>query len=302
MPKVKPKKRKQPITPTIKPKESSISAQSCRTVIRRFHVLLKRKEQLKAEPAGADRTTKLAEVEQEIELLGGLERYQELSSLGQRDERGGGSERIFISWLKELGVHKDRQDKGKTKMLEVGALKPDNYQSCSSWVAWTPIDLHSRHPDILEQDFLAMDPEQHTNKFDAISLSLVLNFMPSLINRGTVLSWLLVELTSEAGCLTGKALRLAHLFLKTEGFLFLALPLPCVSNSRYLDFDHLKALMESVGFTELQCRWKPKGKMAYWLYQKSQVKASLNISRFTKKHELRSGKLRNNFAILLSNK
>lgn len=122
-------------------------------------------------------------------------------------------------------------------MLEVGALKPDNYQSCSSWVAWTPIDLHSRHPDILEQDFLAMDPEQHTNKFDAISLSLVLNFMPSLINRGTVLSWLLVELTSEAVCLTGKALRLAHLFLKTEGFLFLA-----VSSSLSLSYGLIPEL------------------------------------------------------------
>ncbi|PPQ63195.1 hypothetical protein CVT24_005740 [Panaeolus cyanescens] len=233
MPKAKPKKRKQPITPAVNPKGSSISAQSCRTVIRRFHVLLKRKEQLKAEPPTPDRTAKLSEIEHEIESLGGLEHYQELSSLGQRDERGGGSERIFISWLKEQGVHKDRQAKGKMKLLEVGALKPDNYQSCSSWLEWTPIDLHSRHPDILEQDFLEMDVDQNTHKFDAISLSLVLNFMPSLTDRG-------------------KALKLAHRFLKTDGFLFLALPLPCVSNSRYLDFQHLTSLMEAIGFTELQ--------------------------------------------------
>jgi hypothetical protein len=69
-------------------------------------------------------------------------------------------------------------------LLEVGALKPDNYHTCSSWIEWTPIDLHSRHPHILEQDFLLMDLEQHANKWDAISLSLVLNFVPLPLDRG----------------------------------------------------------------------------------------------------------------------
>jgi 25S rRNA (adenine2142-N1)-methyltransferase len=69
-------------------------------------------------------------------------------------------------------------------LLEVGALKPDNYHTCSSWIEWTPIDLHSLHPHIVEQDFLLMDADQHANKWDAISLSLVLNFVPLPLDRG----------------------------------------------------------------------------------------------------------------------
>ena len=49
-----------------------------------------------------------------------------------------------------------------------------------------PIDLHSRHPSILEQDFLCMDQERHREAWDIISLSLVLNFVPDGKDRGTL--------------------------------------------------------------------------------------------------------------------
>jgi hypothetical protein len=48
----------------------------------------------------------------------------------------------------------------------------------------TAIDLHSRHPSILEQDFLLMDHSEHREAWDAISLSLVLNFIPDGKDRG----------------------------------------------------------------------------------------------------------------------
>lgn len=71
-------------------------------------------------------------------------------------------------------------------LLEVGALKPDNYRSCSSWIEWMPIDLNSRHPRIIQQDFLSMDLQEHQSSWDAISLSLVVNFVPEPTDRGTV--------------------------------------------------------------------------------------------------------------------
>ena len=74
-----------------------------------------------------------------------------------------------------------------TRLLDVGAVKPDNYHSCASWIDVTPIDLHSRHPSILEQDFLRMDQESHREAWDIISLSLVLNFVPDGRDRGTLL-------------------------------------------------------------------------------------------------------------------
>ena len=66
----------------------------------------------------------------------------------------------------------------------MGALLPDNYASCSSWIDNTPIDLRSRHPSIREQDFLLMDEDEHREKWDAISLSLVVNFVPEARDRG----------------------------------------------------------------------------------------------------------------------
>jgi 25S rRNA (adenine2142-N1)-methyltransferase len=72
-----------------------------------------------------------------------------------------------------------------TRLLEVGAVRPDNYGDCTSWIDVTAIDLHSRHPSILEQDFLLMDASQHREAWDIISLSLVLNFVPGGKDRGT---------------------------------------------------------------------------------------------------------------------
>lgn len=66
----------------------------------------------------------------------------------------------------------------------MGALRPDNYASCSAWMDVTPIDLHSRHPSILEQDFLEMDEDTNREQWDLISLSLVVNFVPDVKDRG----------------------------------------------------------------------------------------------------------------------
>jgi 25S rRNA (adenine2142-N1)-methyltransferase len=51
----------------------------------------------------------------------------------------------------------------------------------------TAIDLRSRHPSILEQDFLLMDLSEHRETWDVVSLSLVLNFVPAGKDRGALL-------------------------------------------------------------------------------------------------------------------
>jgi len=104
----RPRKRKQPIARVadVAP-VSSTSAQSCRTVIRQFHVLLKKKRQLEQQAStGGVSLTAVAEIDTQIKELGGLEHYQQLSVLGQSHDRGGGSEKVFIKWLKELEMHK----------------------------------------------------------------------------------------------------------------------------------------------------------------------------------------------------
>ncbi|PPQ69864.1 hypothetical protein CVT26_014141 [Gymnopilus dilepis] len=274
----KARKRKQPIVSSLSSNAtSSIAAQGCRNVIRQYHVLLKRRKQLENDQQLHEQS--LADIEARIHALGGLERYQQLSALGQREERGGGSQKVLVNWLKELNVHHSYDNRRKLRLLEVGALKPDNFLSSSSWIDCMPIDLHSRHPKIVEQDFLLLDEKQHLNRWEAISLSLVLNFVPVPKDRG-------------------RMLQLAHKILVPGGFLFLVLPLPCVANSRYLTFDSLKNLMGSIGFSEKRARWRKNGKMAYWLYQKTST-SKVSGGSFCQKVVLRSGQ-RNNFAILLT--
>ena len=100
-------------------------------------------------------------------------------------------------------------------------MKPDNYSSCSSWIDCTPIDLHSRHPLIKEQDFLQLTQDQNAQQWDIISLSLVVNFVPSTTDRGMLLVIRLIEYLTQM-VISGKMLSMAHSFLRQDGYLFLA--------------------------------------------------------------------------------
>lgn len=55
------------------------------------------------------------EVEREMEEMGGLAAYQRMSSIGQGKDRGGGSEKVLIGWLVEMGMNCKRKGKGKGK-------------------------------------------------------------------------------------------------------------------------------------------------------------------------------------------
>ncbi|KAJ7445779.1 putative methyltransferase-domain-containing protein [Mycena galericulata] len=277
----KARKKKIPITTKASTSTSSSKPKSSRTVIRKFHILLKQRQQLEAlEKHDAKTSQILDDIKLQIDQLGGLEFYQRMSAIGQGNDRGGGSEKIAISWLSEIYkcTKGDGHPRPMLNLLEVGALKPDNYESCRSWIKATPLDLHSRHPSILEQDFLLMDEAEHREKWDILSLSLVLNFVPNAKDRG-------------------RMLRLAWDFLVPGGHLFLALPLPCVMNSRYLTCKQLTAMMEALGFVQVNERFKVGGKMLYSLYRKG-AKSNSDTEPFTKKTTIRLGD-RNNFSILL---
>lgn len=96
----KTKKRKTPITQTFQ--GPSTGAQSCRKTIRKFHVLLKRRSQFERDVPKDKGAREVEQINSQITTLGGLEKYQEMSVLGQNNERGGGSEKVFILWMKEL--------------------------------------------------------------------------------------------------------------------------------------------------------------------------------------------------------
>ncbi|RXK37123.1 hypothetical protein M231_05574 [Tremella mesenterica] len=142
--------RKGPITQVItrhitKPPLSSKAAQA---TISAYHVLLKKRDRLlvrRRSQGGSRSSPELKQVEAEIEALGGLDAYQQASIMGQSTVRGGDSSRVLIPWLKE---RRDRtgpgQHPGRLRMLEIGALLPDNMAECSPDAAALPSTSSAR--------------------------------------------------------------------------------------------------------------------------------------------------------------
>lgn len=81
--------------------------------------------------------------------------------------------------------------------------------------------------------------------------------------------------------------------------LLMQLPLSCVQNSRYLTPGHFEGLMKCVGFEKIKERWRAGGKMGYWLFRRANPAGFGELATYKRKSVLRSGKTRNNFAILL---
>ncbi|XAO25173.1 hypothetical protein I312_103983 [Cryptococcus bacillisporus CA1280] len=265
---------------------SSVSHKVTRSTITAFHVLLRKKANItkKVQHAATDsekslRQKELDAINNNISELGGLNAYQRASQLGQSKDRGGDSSRILVSWLLEMGIKKNRP----LRMLEIGALRPDNYAS-EKWLKNTPIDLHSQHPSILEQDFFLRPlPSSEEESFDLISCSLVLNFVDDPARRGKML-----QLIHE------------HLRPSSESLLFLVLPLPCVNNSRYLTLPVLAEIMEAIGFILVEERWRTGGKVGYWLWRwKNKSGFGKDRGLLQRKVQQQSGAKMNNFAIVL---
>lgn len=263
----------------------SLSSKTTRTLVRSHHTLRKKLASALAKGDAAS----IEALQNEIDSSGGLRRYQEASIQGQSVQRGGDSSKVLVEWLLESMPENaaDRNGK-KLKMLEVGALRTDNACSRAGFLDVERIDLHSQHPDINEQDFMERPlPEVNTSgdqHFDVVSLSLVLNFVSDPAGRGEMLRRVTAFLRCDPEHSTG-----------ILPALFLVLPAPCVTNSRYLDEERLEAIMQNLGYT--MAKRKMSAKLVYYLWRYNEAVGDC-IKSF-KKEELRSGKSRNNFAIVL---
>jgi len=168
---------------------------------------------------------------------------------------------------------------------------PDNAVSKSSVFTATRIDLHSQHPAIETQDFMQRPlPASDDGKFDLVSLSLVLNYVPDPAGRGEMLrrttQFLRRCTEQEPGSPT------SGLFPS----LFLVLPAPCVANSRYLDEARLQGIMGSLGYTPV--KRKLSAKLIYGLWRLEATAGAAGRTKW-KKEEVNPGKSRNNFAITM---
>jgi 25S rRNA (adenine2142-N1)-methyltransferase len=271
--------------PTVK-RPKSITRKATKSLIGTIHVLEKRRIQAAAQGDVAEE----ARVVAEIEALGGLKKYQEASLQGQREDRGGDSSRVLMDWLREDGIPSSTpRDTERISMLEVGALSIDNACSKSGLFDIQRIDLNSQGEGILQQDFMQRPlPVDESEKFDIVSLSLVLNFVPEPRGRGQMLRRTLQFLKAPHTYSNQSA---SSLFPS----LFLVLPAPCVTNSRYLDEERLEAILASLGYAKVKSKLTQR--LVYYLWKRD-VKAPVRGQSFAKK-ELRPGGARNNFAIVL---
>ncbi|KAI4681563.1 hypothetical protein J4E81_009922 [Alternaria sp. BMP 2799] len=274
--------------PVSKPKERMTSERS-RTIIRTHHRL--QKEHAAALKKGD--VSSAEEIAQAIENNGGIKMYQAASKQGQAKDRGGDSSKLLVDWLQQSKVldpkARDRRRAGDAELrcLEVGALSTKNEISkYASVIDMTRIDLNSQGPGIEKQDFMERPlPTCDDERFDIISLSLVLNYVPDAVGRGEMLKRITKFLRK--GVAWTEA---AHSVLPA---LFFVLPLPCVDNSRYLDEDLFLGIMGDLGFTMRFS--KNTSKLCYYLFTlTNEPKATT-----AEKRKIRDGPGMNNFCIVV---
>lgn len=218
----------------------------------------------------------LGYISREINNEGGLANYQIASKMGQDQNRGGDSSKLLVEWMKELTNE-------KMSALEIGSLSNKNKISTSGiFKPVTRIDLNNSNDSegIIRQDFMKRPlPKTVEEKFDLISCSLVLNFVPTPLGRGQMCQ------------------RFQE-FLKNDGYVFIVLPLPCISNSRYMNKQHFDGIMDSLGYTNI--RYHEAKKVCYFLYKLTHTPFKKTKNIFQKKQKLQDGSTMNNFSIILS--
>lgn len=216
----------------------------------------------------------------QIHSRGGLKDYQLASRVGQTNNRGGDSSKMLVQWLREIGHTPDHDP--SLRALEIGSLSTENrISTCGIFHPVIRIDLESSQPGIQKQDFMQRPlPDDQNSKFDLISCSLVLNFVPTPLQRGQMCS------------------RFQH-FLKPNGYLFVVLPLPCINHSRYMNKDYFMQLMEYLGYSMI--KYYEAKKLSYILlrYTPRIQNTGHTPDTFTKKHKFYDKPGFNNFSIIL---
>lgn len=276
-----------PATPAI---AKSLPSKLSKKVINSHHTLQKRLSQ--AQLAETPDSRRIETLQKEISSLGGIERYQYASLNGQSSSRGGDSSRILVQWLKDHHMTAPiTKTNTSPRLLEVGCLCPTNASTTCGIFGSSPtrIDLNSLHPSIQECDFMEFPISNcEQEKYDMISLSLVLNYVPTPIGRG--------EMLKRTTQFLRTSMEYTEIAKQVLPGLFLVLPSPCVLNSRYLDEQRLTDMMVSLGYTFVERKLAKKLVYYLWRYEGSDIR---KLYKTFKKEEINPGGGRNNFAIVI---
>lgn len=221
--------------------------------------------------------------------LDDLGQYQATSLRAQRNRhKGGDTSKVLVEWLRELNYHKaDRP----VSLLDVGCLDPlgNHYarKGNDKWIKAVGIDIRRASPGVLQQDFMERPmPSAIKDKFDIISLSLVLNFVPTPKARGDMLKRTIAHLRNDPNL---------------PSLLFIVLPTPCIAHSMHTDSDHLCKLLNACGY-ELQpvrSRHSNSGKLSYYLFRLASAPQPIKAVPLTTLPSPSAPDTRNTFAIII---
>lgn len=258
--------------------------------IAKFHTLLKQLEQ-------ATTAEEKDQIQSGLDSLGGLAQYQAWSLTGSAKAGQTPTSKWCMEALNTVYQHDRNQP--KFRVLDVGAITGTAYNKYR-WVDATSIDLHPQGENVQKYSFFDFPvPTKDEEKFNMVALSLVINFVGDVRKRGEML-------------------RHVHKYLPTAegvpGFCFLVLPLSCLTNSRYVNQSHLRAILSSLGFDVL--KQSDSAKLSRWLLQAKPLaermaaaEASENPAASAdwdgtafKKRDINPGTNRNNFAIVVDPK
>lgn len=269
------------------------SPKATRTLINKHHQLHKSR----AAAVAANDNKLVDEIEEQLQQLGGLEAYQAASLTGQDKDRGGDSSEKLVEWLRKYKLVGPSRTTFSLRVLEVGALSSQNAISrmVGKGVETVKrIDLHSQEPNVIEEvDFMTFHaPKADVEKYDILSLSLVLNYVPDAAQRGDMLRRTTIFLRERDANLLEDADTAGSNHLPC---LFVVLPLPCLSNSRYMTHAHFVSIMDNLGY-ELFEHHKSQ-KLSYMLFRWN--RSHHGRSKNFKKTEINPGRTRNNFAVVV---
>lgn len=227
-------------------------------LIAHYHTLNKRLEQNARDDTISDekRAETAKALVKEQQDLGGIERYQQASMFGAKS-----SKFVCAQWVEPLlrsklippppndnvSIAAANKSASKSKLrpriLDVGAI--DNQYIQYNWFDAVAIDLNAQHPSVVKADFFDY-AHQHCQDaqerpFDAIVLSLVLNFQGDPRKRGDMI-----------------ALAADTRLLRPNGLVFVALPSASLDNSRYCDEDRFVQVAMALGLDVIEVKRSAK--------------------------------------------
>jgi 25S rRNA (adenine2142-N1)-methyltransferase len=241
------------------------SRRRARKVTTNFHRLTHEINRLKSIKDDEETSNKIRSLEQQLEEAGGRKTYQDASIVSTTMFR---TSKFVTSALTRLGV---RPSSGQPlpKLLEVGAI---NLQLLTTkWLNVDALDINSRHPKIQHINFF--DFPINENKYDCVVCSMVINCIPTPIQRGKLL----------INC---------RKHLKLNGYFFLMLPLLCLNSTPFVNGkEQFRRGIQSLGFQFIE--EKITNKVGLFIFQKvvdTKMNLASNIFSFPPRTVVRSNK------------